>query len=199
VEDQVSRDAVPRPGLRERARGLLRWRYVLPALAVLVAVVAVVWALGGSGDGSSPATSGPVAAPIAPVALNESALRTLAVKVPQQIYWAGPRAGYLYELKRNPDGSVYIRYLPANVKAGTPGAKYLTIATYPFPGAYDALKATRGRHVSLPRNGIALIAPNYRKSIHLAYPDTDYQVEVFDPSPAEVLQLVSSGRIRPVG
>jgi hypothetical protein len=35
--------------------------------------------------------------------------------------------------------------------------------------------------------------------VYLAYPDSDFQVEVFDPSPARARRLVESGQIKPVG
>src|SRR5262249_3759002 len=137
--------------------------------------------------------------PIAPVALSATGLATLAHSVGQPIYWAGPRSHYLYELHRTPDGNVYIRYLPPGVNAGAPGSGYLTVATYPFKDAFKALEDVKGsQHVSLPRGGTALLSPTYKKSIHLAYPNVSYQVEVYDPSAARVLQLVRSGQIRPV-
>jgi hypothetical protein len=126
-------------------------------------------------------------------------LRTLAGAVSQPIYWAGPRKGYLYEFRQDANGNVYVRYLPPGVAAGAPGAKYLTVATYPFKGAFAALKNLKNaRPFTVPGRGIAVVSAKYRKSIHLAFPKVDFQVEVFDPSPARVLQLVSSGRIRPV-
>jgi hypothetical protein len=36
-------------------------------------------------------------------------------------------------------------------------------------------------------------------SIHLAYPGSDYQVEVFDPSAAVARRVVSSGQLTTIG
>jgi hypothetical protein len=167
------------------------------AVLALAAGAAAIFLI--SRGGSSESTNGPVGKPIKPVELNESGLRILAGAIPQPIYWAGPLPGYLYELKRTTGGDVYVRYLPKRVKAGAGGSSYLVVATYPYPNAQSALRQTHpGRLINLPHGGVALVSPTYRKSIHLAYPRSDFQVEVYDPSAATVLHLVSSGQIRPV-
>jgi hypothetical protein len=179
--------------------GFLRLRRVRLGAVIAVAVAAGIIAWAVAGRDSSSKSSAPSVVPIGPVAVSGSGLGTLARAVRQPIYWAGPRKGYLYELRRAADGSVYIRYLPPGVKAGASGAAYLTIATYPFAGAFNALKnVTDARHVSIPGGGIALIGSKYKKSIHLAFPNVDYQVEVFHPSPGRALEVASSGQVRPV-
>lgn len=193
-------NTVPEEGQQQAEwKGALRRPRVRIAAIVVAAVVVgvVVWAIV-RGSSSSNSTT-PTVRPIAPVALSASGLATLAHSVRQPIYWAGPRSHYLYELHRTPQGNIYIRYLPAGVNAGAPGAGYLTVATYPFKDAYRALENVKGsQHISIPNGGVALLAPSYKKSIHLAFPNVDYQVEAYDPSPVRVLQLVRSGRIRPV-
>jgi hypothetical protein len=133
-----------------------------------------------------------------PIALSEQTLRAVAVKLGHPVYWAGPRAGYSYELTTASNGNVYIRYLPPGVRAGAI-AGYLTVATYPFPGALAAIRRQTKGHaadtIELAGGGLALVDHAYPKSIHLSYPRSDYQVEVFDPSPARVRQIVGSGRI----
>jgi hypothetical protein len=167
-------------------------------VALVLAGGVIAWVFAGR-DSSSP-TNGPVAAPIAPVALSASGLGTLAQTVRQPIYWAGPREHYLYELKRTPDKKVYIRYLPPGVDAGVASSKYLIIATYPFVGALDALKSLAGgQGVKLPGGGLALVDEKHPTSVHLAFPNVDYQVEVYDPSPARALAVASSGQVQPAG
>ena len=86
------------------------------------------------------------------------------------------------------------------MKAGTAAASYLTVATYPFNGAYAALQKVAGsKAVTIPGGGIAFVDAKDPKSIHLAYPNSNYQVEVYDPSPAKALSVASSGAVRPVG
>jgi hypothetical protein len=166
--------------------------------AVAVAAGIIVWAVTGGSSNSKP-TSGPVGAtPIAPVALSLSGLQTLAKTVPQPIYWAGPKSGYLYELTRTSSGNVYIRYLPHGVHAGAKGSQYLVVATYPYPNAFNALQAVaNGRQISVPRGGIGVVDAKDPKSVHIAYPGLSYQIEVYDPSPATARRIAASGAVRP--
>jgi hypothetical protein len=172
---------------------------VSAAIAIAIAAVAITWAVVWRG-GSSPGPNGPTSASsIKPVALNAPGLRALARVVPQPIFWAGPKKHYLYELTRQTNGNVYIRYLPPGVNAGAPGAKYLVIATYPFKGAFAGLKAvSHGKQIKIGGGGIALVDPSYPKSIHLAYPGFNYEIEIYDPSPAEARAVALSGAVVPV-
>ena len=97
---------------------------------------------------------------------------------------------------------MFIRYLPSGV---APGAKrpYLTVATYPFPGAFAAVRRTAAKNptgtIRLSGGGLAVVDAGYPKSIHVAYPGVPYQVEVFDPSPARARAIVSSGKVKALG
>jgi hypothetical protein len=169
-------------------------------VVVAVAAVAIIWAVSSGSGSSSTATKGPVVSGIKPVALTASGLRTIAGSVSQPIYWAGVKKSYNYELRRTTNGNVYIRYLPPGVKAGAAGADYLIVATYPFRGAFEAIKkVSGGRKIDVPGGGIGQIADSYPNSVHLAFPNVDYQVEVFDPSPERAREVASSGDIQPVG
>jgi hypothetical protein len=166
----------------------------LAALAVATGVLGL-WIVF-SHDSSTPSSSAPS---VKPVALSASGLRTLARFVPEPIYWAGPKKGYFYELRRTKKDDIYIRYLPPGVNAGAKGAKYLVVASYPFPGALDALeKVAHGKGIRLRGGGLALVDQSYPKSVHLAFPNVDYQVEVYDPSPARALAVASPGEVRRV-
>jgi hypothetical protein len=126
-------------------------------------------------------------------------LSKLARLVGQPIYWAGPRRHYLYELERKSNRNVYIRYLPPGVDAGA-GGQYTTIATYPFAGAFGALeRVAAGRGIQIPGGGLAVVDETHSTSVHLAFPNVDYQVEVYDPSPARARAVATSGRVRPAG
>ena len=170
---------------------------------MLLAIAGVaVWLIFNSGSGSKTPTQ--TVAVIQPVGLSVSGLRTLAATLgqvhAQPIYWAGAKARDLYELRRTSNGNVYVRYLPAGVKVGDPAASYLTIATYPFQGAYAALKKVAGnRAVTISHGGIAFVDAKDPKSVHLAFPNINYQVEVYSPRPATALSVASSGTVRPVG
>ena len=128
-------------------------------------------------------------------------LRALARKLGHPIYWAGARPGYTYELSQNSAGAVFIRYLPPGVPVGTK-AEYTTVATYPFPQALAAIRrVARGNNadqIKLGQGGLAVIDGAYPRSIHLAYPNSDLQIEVFSSSPAQVRRLVASHKIVPI-
>jgi len=187
-----------RQAARGRAKALVHHRYVqVGALVVLlIAVGTVTWvALGSSSSSQTP--SGP-ATTTGPVALSANGLHTLAGIVGQPIYWAGPKKGYLYELTRTKTGSVFIRYLPPEVKVGSRKPQ-LTIATYRYPNALQALKnVAHGREHALAGGGIALVDTRTPKSIHVAYPHVGYQVDVFDPSASRAQRVAFSGSVRPI-
>jgi hypothetical protein len=135
-------------------------------------------------------------------AASQSDLRALARSVGHPVYWVGPRGNTTYEVIRAPGGKIIIRYLPRGVKVGTP-KPYLSVATYPFPGAFRAIQASAKQDnqetINLTGGGLAVFDKSYPKSIHLAYPGTEYQVEVFHPSPDQVRALVSSGKVSNIG
>lgn len=188
-------ETAPTRGNLSARFGSTRARVVAAVVAIAVIAGIIVWIVSGGSSSSSP----DVASPIAPLALSAGGLHTLAKNVPQPIYWAGEQRGHLYELTRTKSGNVYIRYLPQGVKAGAPGAKYLVIGTYPFTNAFTALKAVaNGKQISIPGGGIAVVDPKDPKSVHLAWPNVLYQIEVFDPSPATARSIAVSGSVRPV-
>jgi hypothetical protein len=147
-----------------------------------------------------PVAGGAWAKPAVPKAVTPTALKTLAASLGHPLYWAGPMPGSTYELTRPWNGSVFVRYLPRGVPVGTKHP-YLTVATYPVLGALAALRrtaASASAHTfDLPGGGLAVADDRDPKSIHLAFPNSDYQVEVFDPSPAAA-RSVASHRIAPV-
>ena len=155
-------------------------------------------------DSKTSTTSGPVPPTMTvprtgPVIVSAAGLQTLARVVGDPIYWAGPRQKTFYELTRTTSANVYVRYLPPGVDAGAPKGNYLIVATYPFPGAFDALKkAAHGRERQVPGGAIALVDAGYPQSVHLAWPDVDYQIEVYHPSPARALAVALSGGVKPV-
>ena len=201
MEEQVNTKA---PGAPARGQMFRQPRIRLGAVVALaIAVGLIAWAVIGRGSSPSSTPSSaaptPVAKALGPVALSAGGLQTLAGAVKQPIYWAGPTKGYVYELTRTTTGKVFVRYLPAGVKAGAQGSNYLIVATYPFPNALQGVqKVAQGRQIDLPGGGIAVVDSKYPKSVHLAYPGVDYQVEVYDASPARALQIAVSGDVKPL-
>lgn len=123
-----------------------------------------------------------------------------ASKVP--IYWIGARDQTRIELTRAPGGTVFVRYLPPQVRAGDTRA-FLTIATYPRPNAFaevgHAATSSKSKTLAVAGGGIAVYDPGRRTNVHIAYPGWPYQIEIFDPQPGAAVQLVERGAVRPVG
>jgi hypothetical protein len=198
-------------GHGQRAGG--RWAQPRVRLGAVVALAIgaglIAWAvIGNGGSSSQPATGSssqpatntqPAANRVGPVALSAGDLQTLARSLQGPVYWAGPKPGYRYELTQTADGKAYVRYLPAGVKAGDKRATFLIIATYPFPDALTRLKAlSQQGGTNLPGGGFALPDAAYPKSVHLAFPGVNYEVEVYDFSPTRSRRVALSGQVQPV-
>jgi hypothetical protein len=136
-----------------------------------------------------------------PIAASPAKLRSFAKTLGHPIYWVGRKSGYTYELRRTLDGKVYIRYLPPGVRVGAKRS-YLTIATYPYPGARAGIRrAAKKPHqveFRLAGGGLAVVDARNPNNVHLAYPDSDYQVEVFDPA-GHARRVAASGRVSVIG
>jgi hypothetical protein len=165
---------------------------------VALALVAglVVWLLVRGNDNSTPTHR------TSAQAVSAQDLAALPTTVGHPVYWAGPSRAFTYELTRTSDGRIYIRYLPAGVSIGSNQPKYLTIGTYPVQNAFAAVrgiaKGLRLTAMKLNGGGAAVQDTKHPTSVYFAYPGSDYQVEVYDPSPARALQLVVSGKIIPL-
>src|SRR5580765_7769331 len=136
-----------------------------------------------------------------PEAATNAELGSLSRRLGHPVYWAGPESGYTYELSTTSSGKAFIRYLPPGVRVGDPRARYTTVGTYPFPRAFAVIAkdaANGAATIKLAHGGIGVVDPAYPESIHLAYPGSDYQVEVYNPSPRATRKLVASGAIAPV-
>lgn len=135
-------------------------------------------------------------------AVSVSELRALPTAVGHPVYWAGPRAGTTYELTRSPDGRVYVRYLSGGAKVGSPLPDFLTVGTYVVPNAVTAVRAAAAQpgavRVPVP-GGVGFYNTARPTSVYFAYPNSNVQVETYDPSPAVARQLVETGAITPVG
>jgi hypothetical protein len=135
-------------------------------------------------------------------AVTPAGLETLARALGRPVYWVGPKQGATYELTQTASGDVFVRYLPEGAEIGTP-EQYLTVATYPFPGAFGAIEARAKEEgattFELEGGGLAVLGATNPKSIHLAFPGSDYEIEVFDPDPGVVRTLVSTGQVSAVG
>jgi len=166
---------------------------VLVVLAVIVGVV--LWlVLGHSAKHNPKAKSYKTIGPIGYTAKN---LKRESASIHTKFFWAGPVSGNSYEFTRDYRGYLYVRYLPHGIRPGAKGGHFLIIATYPFPGAYEALKKQAGSNAVVgPDHSIVYVRPKDRKSVLMAFPNLDYQVEVFDHQPAVALATAESGKIK---
>jgi hypothetical protein len=150
---------------------------------------------------STAATAAPTATPVGPIALSSAALRALVGSLGQPVYWVGPQPGRRYELKRTTNGSVFLRYLPKGVKAGD-GHPFRTVGTYPVERAYADTQSVAREPGAVSRRlkggWLAVYRPTRPTNIYLARPGFAYQLEVFDPSPAQARRLVESGALRQI-
>lgn len=188
-----------RASTRAGAAPLVRRPRVRAGAVIAIALLAgfIVWLV--VRDGGSSSTPAAPRADAVPV--SRSGLKTLARAVGRPIYWAGPMRGFTYELTKTSDNRVYIRYLPAGVAVGT-NKPYLTIGTYPVQNAFAVTDATSRQadsvKMKIAKRGIAFYSKDSPKNVYLAYPGSDYQIEVYDPSSERARDLVASGQIRPV-
>jgi hypothetical protein len=135
---------------------------------------------------------------VRPVEVSPKSLAKVATTARGPIYWAGALPNQTYELTKTSQGGFLVRYLPPGAVIGVPTAN-LTVGTYPVRSALAAVKrlaAAKGASsISLPHGGLAVLDPHFPRSVYLAYPDANYEIEVFDPSLAHARQLVTSGQI----
>jgi hypothetical protein len=182
--------------LYRAATGTRRARLVTAggALAVVGVVVGVVVTQTGGG-GTKPRGPSP------PIVVSASSLVKMVKDLGHPVYWVGPRLGSDYELTSAPDGRIFLRYLPAGLKAGAPGG-YLSVGTYPFQHAFPATIRAAGKQGFVRVQAGVGVAAAYARgrptNIFVAFRGIDYQIEVFDPEAAEARSLVAQRRVVPV-
>jgi hypothetical protein len=175
-------------------------------IAVALAIAFIIWLIvRGGGGGTTATTSTPAQTTtvkaVAPRAASQTELRALAVQLGHPIYWVGSEQDHAYELTMTSDARVFVRYLPSDVKPGTKSADYTFVGTYPFNAPYHALQelAKKGDvSLSAPGGGLAVYAPSSPTNIYVAFPRSNVEIEVYDPSPKRARSLVASGQVQPV-
>ena len=172
-------------------------------VAIALAIAFVVWLIvrGGGGGSSATTTNATTLPQVGPTAVSVTQLGTFRDKAGHPIYWAGPIPGTHYELTQTSKGSIYVRYLPQGVPIGT-NARHTLVGSYPVDNASKVLQglAKKDGEISFPApgSGIAVYSKSSPTNVYLAYPDSNVQIEVFDPSPARARGLITSGQIAPV-
>jgi hypothetical protein len=173
-------------------------------VAIVLAIVFVVWLIVRGGSSSSSSTGSTTQTSTLPATPAKAAtvaeLRALAIRAGHPIYWAGPESNRTYELSVTPAGRIFVRYLPSGVKVGS-SSSYPFVGTYPFPGALAALRnlAKHGdTSFTVPGSGLAVYSSSTPTNVYVAYPGTNVEIEVYDPSPEHARALIASGQIAPV-
>ena len=165
--------------------------------AALVAAAIVGWLLL-----HDRGTVKPVTVATGPVLVSAEQLATEAKSLGRPIYWAGPATELVVRADR--DGQrARLRALPAaRRRRRRPRAGFLTVGTYPASDAYANLKKVSTGHAVhsnlLPDDGLLVAPKRLPKSVYLAYPNDDYQVEVYDASTGAARRMALNGLIEQI-
>jgi hypothetical protein len=169
----------------------------LTAIAVLVALAAA-----GCGKKHATTTVQAIGQQQTAKEVSPDDLRSLSAKVGHPIYWVGEESGHIYELTQLKNGRIFVRYLPHGVPIGSPQAIYTIVGTYPVPNAYNVLKRLAKKPGELsfaaPHQGLAVFSSSRPTNVYLAYPGSNLQIEVFDPSQQHARNLILTGQVVPV-
>ena len=135
------------------------------------------------------------------VSLTESELVDAVKQLGVDVYWAGPVKNAKYTLAVPADGQAYVRYLPNGQGIEDTKPNYVVIATYTTADAFTATQAAGNTS-----NGMTFVnsegaAVYYNKdaptNVYVAYPNLNYQIEVFDPIATTALEIASkTGALR---
>jgi hypothetical protein len=163
-------------------------------------VVAYVIANGSSGGAASASGIPKVGVP---QILSVAQVESFASRASGPIYWVGPGHPSTHlEVTTTSAGDVFVRYLTGSATAGDPRPAFTTIGTYGLANAYNIVRAD-GRakgasEISVPNGGIATTSRKAPGSYYVAFPNSKFVTEVYDPSPANAHRLVISGQVTPI-
>jgi hypothetical protein len=167
-------------------------------IAVAVVIVLILVIGGGDDNGGSSNTAGARG----PEAVTVDDLQNLPDEVGHPVYWGGERPDTQYELTVEGNGNIFIRYLPPDAGIGADTTVF-TVGTYPVPDAHGALEAVAKNPGALqsktPDGALVVTNRGNPQSVYVAYPGSDYQIEVYDPDAATALRTATSGQIKPLG
>lgn len=167
---------------------------------MLVGALVLLLSCGGEDDGGDDA---PTVKTGVPTEMSEQQLRAFGRAQAVPVYWAGPQENRRYELTRTAGGRVYIRYLTPKADVGSAQPRFLTVGTYPGRDAYSALrKASQGAgsvRVRTQSGALVTWSKARPQSVYFAFPDSAFQVEVYDPSAMRARSLVLDGQVSRLG
>jgi hypothetical protein len=197
----VNAETQPRargPAVHQRMTFKLTRRRPFLTIALALAALAAI-AIGFAVTGKEDAQT---LSPGEPVLITPGALRTFVKGAPVPVFWAGTRPNTELEYTETTDKRTFVRYLTGSAKAGDPRPVFVSIATYPRPGALTELKrvAKRKGIVSAPTpgGGLSTYAKATPLSVYVAYPNQSVMVEVYAPKAGDARAIAHSGDVRPV-
>ncbi len=168
---------------------------VVLGLVVVGVIAYLVW---GRNDTNKP--NHKVFQHIGPIGFSAQNLAQESQFINTKFFWAGKRQGYLYEFTRTTNGNLFVRYLPPGVAVNSKPGHFLIVATYPFTGAYQALKhEAKARAIPGPDGSLIYVRRKDPKSVLMGFPESpNDQVEIYAPTKIEAIAAAQSGDIRPV-
>jgi len=183
--------------------GVVSTRVAVVAVALIGFVLVAGFTLVRGGNGNDDRKPGELTAEQVkdgkPTIASTQDLRSFAASVGHPVFWAGELPNLKLELTKSADKKVWVRYLPAGVKVGDRQPDYLTVGTYPQAQAFADLEKASKRPGAVseivPGGGRLLYYRKNAGSVYLAYPATDYLIELFSPSASQALKLVQSGSV----
>jgi hypothetical protein len=199
LSDPPKRLVMPKSGSKPYSFGEPTWT---KRLAIQVAAgAAIAGALIGGGltfaitsIGTSNVTA--AGATLGQVALTESQLRDQVISNKLNAYWVGPMDGAKYSLISNANGQVFVRYLPNGQGLEDTNADYRVIATYPQSDAFSITKAAgnQANAISFTNADGAQVfySKTYAANVYVAFPDSPYEIEIFDPKDGGALNLATN-------
>lgn len=183
-------------GTKERAKMSQNSKTILLMIASFLVGSVLTYSVTSSPGNAPKASSSTFTEVIAgKVALTESELIDAVKQLGVDVYWAGPVSGAKYTLAVPAEGQAYVRYLPNGDGLTDTQPNYVVIATYTTTDAFRATQAAGNQS-----NGVTFInaegaAVYYNKdtptNVYVAYPNLNYQIEVFNPIAKTALDIAS--------
>ena len=188
--------SVPVEVKNEKAKISQNSKTILLMIASFLVGSVLTYSVTSSPDNAPKASSSTFTEVIAgKVALTENELIDAVKKLGVDVYWAGPVSGAKYTLAVPAEGQAYVRYLPNGDGLTDTQPNYVVIATYTTTDAFRATQAAGNQS-----NGVTFInaegaAVYYNKdtptNVYVAYPNLNYQIEVFNPIAKTALDIAS--------
>jgi hypothetical protein len=174
-------------------------------IVIALAVAALVWLLFISGDDDDSGDDDQAGAQKTVEVVSADELLGAIAGAGFPAYWVGEQPDMSYEVTRitGDRNEIYVRYLPPDAEAETKDP-YLTVGSYQVADAYGVTQRQAeesGGSSSFPLDGEGIALPNGAdpRSVYVAYPGIDVQIEVYSPEAGRALDLVRTGALTPIG